>query len=132
MLNPTLSAAYYTIQNVNTSTLLDSDKNGKVYLQPANGGLNQVWLWDGAYLTDIATALVLVTDTMGTVNTKYKNGDGYQKWIITASDGGFKIRNNATGRFLDLNRVFKYVFTSTSDKPLNPVWNLIYSLVCFL
>ena len=116
----------YKIQNVRSTKFLDSKDDGSVFFNSANAGWNQIWQWDGSYLTNVQTGLVLESEYID-VYTKVMNGDDCQKWILTKATVGYKVQNKASSRFIVIDS--QSLFTSTFDKLINNVtWNFFKSL----
>ena len=106
----------YTLSNAASNLMLDDPgsgtASGAIMCQwTPNGGLNQDWFFafdgKGSYtIQNIASKLFLTdanADSTGNVwpRQSVPTGDATQLWSLTATQGGFIIRNKASGRVLD-------------------------------
>ena len=69
----------FTITNMGTFRVLDSNQNGQAYTSQLNSGLFQRWRWNGDCLQNVATGLYL-TIHGNSVRTMPYTGEANQLW----------------------------------------------------
>ncbi len=133
----------YTLTNGASNLVLDDPGSGTaagtiMYQWTPNGGMNQEWFFasdgNGFYtVQNVASKLFLTdanADTNGVVwpRQSVPSSDASQLWSITATQGGFTVRNKASGRVLDdaygTPNVGQNIILYAANGGINQTWRI--------